>query len=227
MRTPSTAVPDGYDDYQPGWITVRLTRADTWWRRGEEMRATGDLDLAFVLYWTAFNAAYAQDVTTEFADKKKTDSTVFGQFLRTLVTLDTGGTIHDAMAGPLWRYIEPVLDNKYLFSPFWHFVNEVPSSEDWESRLNGLNKTARKALWRRKTKRTLTILFQRLYTLRNQLMHGGARWQSPRNRDSVENAVPIMRHLVPIFLDIIRSHPKRDWGQPYYRPGLELPPRER
>lgn len=216
-----------YDDYQPGWITVRLTRADTWWRRGEEMQGSGDLDLAFVLYWTAFNAAYAQDVPTDFADKKKTDSMVFGQFLRTLVTLDTGGTIRDAMAGPLWRYIEPVLGNKYLFSRFWHFVNEVPDSSDWESRLKGLNKAARKALWRRKPERTLTILFQRLYTLRNQLMHGGARWKSPRNRDSVENAVPIMRHLVPMFLDIIRSHPKRDWGQPYYRPGLDLPPRER
>lgn len=215
-----------YDEYQPGWLTVRLTRAETWWRRGEELRETGDLDLAFVLYWTAFNAAYARDVPADFPDKKEPDRTVVGQFLRSLVALDSRGAIHDAISGPLWRYIGSVLDNEYLFSWFWHFANGVPDSADWEARQRGINRAAREALWKRKTGKTLTILFQRLYTLRNQLMHGGARWQSRRNRDSVENATPIMRHLVPMFLDLIRSHPEQDWGQPYYRPGLELPRRD-
>lgn len=215
-----------YDEYQPGWLTVRLTRAETWWQRGEELRATGDLDLAFVLYWTAFNAAYAQDVPMDFPDKKEPDRTVVGQFLRSLVALDSRDAIHNAISGPLWRYISPVLENAYLFSPFWHFRNGVSQYADWEPYLRRVNRGARQALGKRKTERTLTILFQRLYTLRNQLMHGGARWQSRRNRDSVENATPIMRHLVPVFLDLIRSHPDQDWGQPYYRPGLELPRRE-
>lgn len=214
-----------YDEYQPRWLTVRLTRADTWWRRGDELRTAGDLDLAFVLYWTAFNAAYAQDVPTDFPDKKDPDRTVFGKFLRTLVALNSRA-IHDAISGPLWRYIGPVLENRYLFSSYWHFVNGVSDAADWEAKQNGINRAAREALRKRKTGKALTILFQRLYTLRNQLMHGGARWNSRRNRDSVENATPIMRHLVPVFLDIIRSHPERDWGQPYYRPGLELPRRE-
>ena len=227
MTTPATTVPAGYDDFRPKDFTVRITRADTWLARAQELRRAGDLDLAFVLYWTAFNAAYAQDVPKTFADDKEPDRTVFGQFLRALVKLDHRDTIHDAISGPLWRYIDPVLDNQYLFSPFWHFANGVQKYADWERRLRGASRTAREALWNRRTGTTLTNLFQRLYTLRNQLMHGGARWRSSRNRDSVENATPIMQRLIPIFVDLMRSHPERNWGQPYYRPGLELPPRER
>ena len=225
VTVPATLVPDGYDDFQPDDFTVRITRADTWLARAKQICKACDPDLTFVLYWTAFNAAYAQDVPREFADREDAERTVFGDFLRRLVSLDDPEAIHNAMTTPLWRYIGPVLDNRYLFSPLWHYANGRADYAHWEWRLKNDGERAREALSKHRTATTLTILFQRLYILRNQLVHGGARWRSKRNRDSVENAAPIMEHLVPMFIDIMRDNPD-GWGQPYYRPGLELPKRE-
>lgn len=226
VATPQPAVPEGYDDYRPDDFTVRITRADTWLARAREIRQTGDLDLTFLLHWIAFNAAYARDVPREFADREQAERTGFGRFLRRLVSLDRPEMIHEVISVPLWRYICPVLDNKYLFSPYWHYANGRADYAHWKWRLENDGKRARDALSRHKTATTLTILFQRLYTLRNQLVHGGARWDSQRNRGSVENALPIMERLVPMFVDIMRNN-RDDWGQPYYRPGLELSRRER
>ena len=62
----------------------------------------------------------------------------------------------------------------------------------------------------------LTCLFDRLYVLRNQLVHGGATWNSSVNRQQVGDGARIMAFLVPLFIDIMMDHPQSDWGAPYY-----------
>ena len=46
---------------------VRMRRADAWLKRAVGEREAGDLDVAFILYWVAFNAAFATDVSPDFA----------------------------------------------------------------------------------------------------------------------------------------------------------------
>lgn len=220
MTTPATAVPEGYDDYRPEDFTVRITRADTWLARAKEIRQTGDLDLTFVLYWTAFNAAYARDPAGGKAERE------FVAFFRKLLRHDPGGAIHDTLRASSPDPIENLLGNNYLFRPFWDFRNNKPNGAFWERRFLRANRRALTALRNDETELVLRAVFDRIYTLRNQLVHGGARWKSGRNRDSVSDAARIMESLVPVFLDIMRSHRDEAWGQPYYRPGLELPRRE-
>ena len=72
------------------------------------------------------------------------------------------------------------------------------------------------ALARHDTRTILSMLFDRLYVLRNQLVHGGATWNSSVNRDQVRDGARILGFLVPIFVDLMMDNPDVDWGLPYY-----------
>ena len=66
------------------------------------------------------------------------------------------------------------------------------------------------------TKVVLNNLLDRLYVLRNQLMHGGATWRGSVNRAQVGDGARIMAFLVPLFVGLMMSHPEIDWGPPDY-----------
>jgi hypothetical protein len=60
------------------------------------------------------------------------------------------------------------------------------------------------------------VVFDRLYVLRNQLVHGGSTWNSSVNRDQVRDGAAVLGTLLPIFIDIMMDNPYRDWGRPFY-----------
>ena len=45
----------------------------------------------------------------------------------------------------------------------------------------------------------LAIVLARLYTVRNQLIHGGATWQGSVNRDQIRDGTAILNDFVPII----------------------------
>ena len=59
-------------------------------------------------------------------------------------------------------------------------------------------------------------MFDRLYVLRNQILHGGSTWNGSLNRMQVQAGALIMAFLVPLFVDLMLEHPIADWGSPYY-----------
>ena len=62
----------------------------------------------------------------------------------------------------------------------------------------------------------LSFVFDRLYVLRNQLVHGGATWNSAVNRDQVRDGASILGFLMPVFVDVMMDNPHEDWGRPFY-----------
>ena len=64
--------------------------------------------------------------------------------------------------------------------------------------------------------RVLSNVFDRLYVLRNQLVHGGSTWNSDINRDQVRDGAAILEFLVPVFVDVMMDNPQEDWGRPFY-----------
>ena len=66
------------------------------------------------------------------------------------------------------------------------------------------------------TKIVLSTLFDRLYVLRNQLVHGGATWNSKVNRAQVKDGAEILGALLPIFLDLMMDNPQIKWPAPNY-----------
>jgi hypothetical protein len=108
------------------------------------------------------------------------------------------------------------LDNRYVFQPFWNFHNGLPGNKDWQERFDKSIRRTQTALSDKDTKAILVTLFDRLYVLRNQLVHGGATWNSSVNRSQVRDGASILSFLVPVFINLMMDHPEVKWGAPYY-----------
>ena len=57
---------------------------------------------------------------------------------------------------------------------------------------------------------------ERLYVLRNQLIHGGSTWNSGKNRDQVIDGRKFLKDFVPCLLEIMLKNPNEDWGDNNY-----------
>ena len=196
-------------------LPLRTWRAIRWWERAEREHEAGDLDVAFLLYWTAFNAAYAREVAWKPAgDGERAD---FEDYFAALLTLDRRSTIYEATFDNYLGPVSAILDNEYLFSPFWKHADGRPGYSEWRKWFEGVKGLVRRAIEEQNTGRVLNFLFDRLYTLRNQLVHGGATWDSDWNRPSLQNGVRVLRLLLPRFLEVMLDHPEEEWEPPYYR----------
>jgi hypothetical protein len=109
-----------------------------------------------------------------------------------------------------------LLDNKFVFAPFWDYHNGAAEFRNWADRLAVSKRRSARAIGEQDTCCVLGIVFDRLYVLRNQLVHGGATWNGSLNRDQVRDGAAILGFLLPIFIDIMMDHPRADWGLPFY-----------
>jgi hypothetical protein len=62
----------------------------------------------------------------------------------------------------------------------------------------------------------LAIVLGRIYVLRNQLMHGGATWNSSVNRAQVRDCAALMGKLVPQLIEIMLDNAGTVWGDACY-----------
>lgn len=67
-----------------------------------------------------------------------------------------------------------------------------------------------------RAKKLFAATFERLYVLRNQVMHGGATWHSSVNRDQIRDGVNILGDVVPIIIHLMMENPRQLWGDPVY-----------
>lgn len=201
-----------HGDGFPEAMKLRVHRSISWIGRAEA--AADDDDARFIFLWIAFNAVYADERV--FRDDTLGESSVFSDFFRKAVELDAGRRIYDAIWNNFSGPIRMLMQNRYVFSPFWQHHNGIAGNEDWEDRFRGENRGFEHALAKQDTARTLRLVFRRLYVLRNQILHGGATWKSRVNRDQVRDGTAILAFLVPVFVDIMMDHPNEEWGRPFY-----------
>lgn len=196
----------------PETMGLRVHRAISWVGRSEA--CDGDDDARFLFLWIAFNAAYADE--REFQTIAPGERAAFLDFFRKLVALDKEKKVYKA----LWqRFTGPVrllMDNRFVFNPFWQHHNGIDGYEDWEARFNASVRSFNQAFQAGDTARVLSFVFDRLYVLRNQLIHGGATWNSSINRAQVRDGGAILAFLLPVFIDLMMDNSEQDWGKPFY-----------
>lgn len=191
-------------------LALRVHRALSWLQKSEECE--DDQDSRFIFLWIAFNAAYAQD--TEVL--RHTESEAFSLFVSKLVELDKHNKLYNFVWTEFSSSVRVLLDNQYVYQPFWDYHNGKLTEQEWKERFAKAKTAANSALSTKRTDLLIAIILQRLYTLRNQLMHGGATWQSSANRPQIRDGVTFLSKLVPIIVDIMMDNHQELWGSANY-----------
>ena len=146
-------------------LGLRMRRALSWLERAEKEREA-DHDAAFIFYWIAFNAAYARDRqhVPEHHERVR-----FADYFDTILSLDSDDTIYDAIWDRFSGPIRVLLDNKFVFQPFWNHHAGL-GHQNWEHTFESSKRAVRRALAQRDTGVILGTLFDRLYVLRIQTL---------------------------------------------------------
>jgi hypothetical protein len=194
-------------------LSLRVHRALSWLDRAEQLAKQDDADGQFILLWIAFNAAYATEIDERF---RLSEQETFRGFLAKLVELDGQGRIAELVWTEFPKGIRLLLNNQYVFQDFWHFKNGSLSEEEWKRRFAGAKKAANAALAARDTVTVLAVVLSRIYTLRNQLVHGGATWNGSVNREQMRDCVNLMGKLTPLVIEVMMDHPQTLWGDAVY-----------
>ncbi len=194
-----------------GRLSLRVHRALSWLKRAE--LCEDDDDARFIFLWISLNAAYADELQRDGA----TEQSILDRFLRRLVSIDPDSLLYDLVWTRFSGPVRMLLENPFVFQPFWDFHNGRISEEQWKRSFDGARKKAHKALGDRKqTALVLAIVLARLYTLRNQLVHGGATWKGSVNRDQIRDGYAILGDLTPRVIHLLIENPDEDWGEPLY-----------
>ncbi len=197
--------PERYQESQ----RVRLHRAISWLQRAES--EDDDFDARFIFLWIAFNAAYAKEFGFGETERERLAS-----FIGTLLTADGEKRLSQIAFNQFSGPIRTLLDNKFVFEPFWKALQEHDSSDRWGEKFATSRKIALSSVMAGDTAVVLSIVFDRLYVLRNQLVHGGATWNSAVNRAQVKDGAAIMLALTPIIIDLMLDHPEMEFGDILY-----------
>ncbi|MGM0563388.1 MAG: hypothetical protein ACQES2_03565 [Pseudomonadota bacterium] len=198
-------------EHHPQGLGLRVHRALSWLNRAEQCE---DSDGQFVFLWIAFNAAYS----AENGGRPTSEADRYRRFLIKLADLDREKKLHQLVWQQYPQAIRVLMDNPYVFQPFWDYQNGLDSAEDWEKTFQRDKQRAHQALAKQQTASVLSVVFYRLYTLRNQLIHGGATWNSQTNREQLRDATRLLFDLVPTVIELMLDHPDALWGDAMYPP---------
>lgn len=194
-------------------VNVRVHRALSWLDRAEQELQRNDSDAAFIFLWLSFNAAYANEY--EGVTRAKARATYVAFFER-IVGYDQQKVIYNILWQKYSSAVRSLLENKFVFQRFWDQVTGVPGADDWEAKFNAAKRASQTALATQDTVTVLTIVMDRLYTLRNQLIHGGATWNSGWNRQQLRDAVGLLSELMPLIIELMMQHGNEVWGDASY-----------
>jgi hypothetical protein len=198
-------------DNYPLNLGLRVHRALSWLDRAEQCQ--GDDDARFIFLWIAFNSAYANEIGNRDRDPEQK---VFGRFLKKLVDLDKDDVLYDLLWTEFSSSIRLLMNNQFVFQPFWDYQNGLIDEKEWKTRFSRARGALNRALAAHNTSRVLAIVLSRMYTLRNQLIHGGATWNSSVNRQQLRDCSAFLGKLVPYVIQLMMDNPNTLWGDASY-----------
>ncbi len=197
----------------PDDMRLRLRRALSWCKRAAAEE--DDPDARFLFLWIAFNAAYGtQPPETR---REQSDREVYQSFVRRLVELEDARWRSLLEDVDFRDAVKKLLNNPWVDHGFWEAVR-ASGDPRWKHAWREDQKRAEAAWHRGDAARVLSLVLDRLYVLRNQLVHGGATWQGSVNRAQVEDGAWLMEMIVPAVVETLLAHPDENWGEPWYPP---------
>lgn len=193
----------------PETLAIRLHRAISWLKCAEENN--NNHDIQFLSLWISYNACYAIDEKTE---NDLTERNQFNEFVATLARHDHEKRFFNLLWNKFSGPVRLIIENQFIFKPFWEAQRgkNIP----WKKLFEQSNKEANKYLSKNEVAKLIEVVLDRLYMLRNQIMHGGSTYKSKVNRAQVRDACNILKLFIPIIIDIMIENRNEDWGEIYY-----------
>lgn len=193
----------------PEMLAIRLHRAISWLKCAEENEKNSDLH--FIGLWVSFNACYAIEDRMEAA---LTERALFSEFVQKLVECDMEGKFFHLLWNTFSGPVRVLIENEYVFKPFWDF--QRGQIKDWKKIHQRSIDESRNFLAVGNVAGLLENVLDRLYVLRNQLLHGGATYKSKVNRSQLRDGCNMLRLLVPLTIELMMDHGELDWGKVHY-----------
>lgn len=187
---------------------IRVWRGLSWLSRAEQM-PNADLEGRFISTWIAFNALYGR---LDPQRRPWGDRESMGTYLAQVWRLDRTAVL-DRLISKRQLHIFRLVEDKYLSHRFWEEGNsaakrirkELTEAMSWPGTSNAF--------------RILQLLFDRLYVMRNQVLHGACTKDSKLNRRPLREAGNLLIELVHAMLDVMIAHGvEEDWGEVCYPP---------
>jgi len=187
---------------------TRLHRAISWLHGAEE---AVNADMEFISLWIAFNACCSID---QQGDHPLGDHDQFHRFIELLVQNDTENKIYSCLWEEYSGHVKALIRNPYVFHHFW--VSKRNDDNQWEELFDQSSIEALNALSRQRVADLCSIVLDRLFVLRNQLIYGGATYKGRVNRQQVEDGAGLLGSLMPIIIQIMLDTDDEHWGDIAY-----------
>lgn len=194
-------------------LAIRVHRTLSWLERAMMCK---DLDGKLIFLWIAFNAAYAKGSNPKEHNEQHSEQKTYRRFFNKLCGLDKRKQIEELIWNEFANSIRALLDNQYISPDFWeHQWGNITESQ-WKSRFYGVKKRINIDMESRDTTNILSIVFSRIYVLRNQLVHGGATWDGKVNREQIRDCARFMEKFVIAMLEILIEEKEFEWDPAPY-----------
>ena len=186
---------------------ARFHRACSWIDRVEKQELTADL----VSLWIAFNALYGQ--WDEKLREPKGERESWRRFVDRIAAIDRQGHLVDALEQHK-RLVVALCEDPFISANFWNNPN-------YDRRRQPKKKVFIVREWYREKRWAMVLdeVFERIYLMRCQLVHGAATYGSKLNRKSLKHCVMMLRQLLPVvMLVLVEEGADEDWGDLCYPP---------
>lgn len=187
---------------------TRLHRAISWLLCAEKYAE--DDDITFINLWISFNSCYSIDENTEALGDRAT----FRQFIEHICAHDHHKRIYNLLWMNYSGFVRAIINNQFLFAPFWdsHYNGDTK----WHTLFEHNQSSAMYALANQQVSQLLSLVLDRLYVLRNQMIHGGATYNSKINREQLKNSCRLLTELMPIIIEVMLDEIETQWGKIRY-----------
>ena len=219
------------DQLDGQWEKWRFERALSWLKRSENEGIRSDHDVQFILLWVALDSLFGRE--TDILPQENFSAP--GETVRVRIPDSVAALLDEDSAGMIWlecyrqrEVIANVLKNPYIYNPFWRAIAEsrddltdAPKIADSRQRFAAENSRVFLLLKENSDsarREIVRIVFKRLGTLRNQLMHGASGHNEDLNRTQVEDGHRLLSALVPRVLRVMMESPGVSRGVVAYPP---------
>lgn len=190
---------------------IRIHRALSWYERAQALDLQSQSDGRLIYGWIAFNALYGS--WDEELGMPRRDGEGWKRFLEELLAIDSQGWLAAELIA-LEPDVLPLLENRYLDMRFWKNPQQAGS---YKRKFHEAQRLYQNRQWAV----LLSYVFERVYVLRGQVVHGGATSGSKLNRENLQRCVRILERLLPVILSLAIEQRIDDRWPPLCYPPIE------